>query len=108
MSEFFENEAQEASSSDEGDESDGEHVRSRPVKDKKKKTKTKKVASSDDEDDGESACVCVCAGECIILERSQSRPHWLLLIYSFQFRSAFRSSASPSLTVLPSRTTLWF
>ena len=28
------------------------------------------------------------------LERPQSRPHWLLLIYSFQFRSAFLASDS--------------
>jgi len=41
------------------------------------------------------------------LERPQSRPHWLLLIYSFQFRSASRASparATPdchSLTLLP-------
>jgi len=27
------------------------------------------------------------------LERSQSRPHWFLLIYSFQFRSAFHAWA---------------
>ena len=42
------------------------------------------------------------------LERPRSRPHRLLLIYSFQFRSAFRASASPSPTLLPSPTTLWF
>jgi len=34
--------------------------------------------------------------------KPQSRPRWLLLIYSFQFRSAFRASASPSPTLLPS------
>ena len=51
MSEFFENEAAEASSSDQGDESDDERVQSKPMKEKKKK-QTKKVASSDEEDDG--------------------------------------------------------
>jgi len=28
------------------------------------------------------------------LERPQSRPHWLLLIYSFQFTSAFRAASA--------------
>jgi len=37
-----------------------------------------------------------------VLESPQSRPHWLLLIYSFQFRSAIHASASPSPTLLPS------
>jgi len=75
MSDFFVNEAEEASSSDEAGESDdGERVQSRPVKEKKKRKQTKKVASSDDEDDGENSikttqhvlmkkfylCVCVC------------------------------------------------
>ena len=36
----------------------------------------------------------------LVLESPQSRPHWLLLIYSFQFRSAFRASASQSPTLL--------
>jgi len=34
------------------------------------------------------------------LERPQSRSRWLLLIYSFQFRSAFRASTSPSPTLV--------
>jgi len=55
MSEFFENEADEASSSEQGDDSDVERVRSRPLKEKKKKKQTKKVASSDEEDDGQSS-----------------------------------------------------
>ena len=45
----------------------------------------------------------------LLPERPQSRrSDPLLIICSFQFRSAFRASASPSPTLLPSLTTLWF
>jgi len=51
----------------------------------------------------------------IIRERLRSRPHWLLLIYSFQFRSAARAAPAPCTptsttptSVTHSPTTLWF
>jgi len=37
-------------------------------------------------------------GDFRVLERPQSRPYWLLLIYSFQFRSAARAAPDCLLT----------